>query len=348
MKKIIKTALAGFGLSGRAFHAPFLHVHPGFQLRTVMERTRNKSSQIYSDVHVVRSLTEIVTDPEIDLVVICTPNIHHFDMAKACLEAGKHVVVEKPFTNTFGEAEQLIALSHEKNLKLFVYQNRRWDGDFLTIKKILKSGVLGEIQYYEAHFDRYSPERKRAAWRDEPLPGSGLLYDLGPHLIDQALALFGKPLSVRAELQSQREGSLVDDFFEVDMHYKSMKARLVAGMLVKDPGPRYIIHGARGSFIKYGIDPQEAALRNGLMPEGEEWGVESPDQWGLVTFDYDELNFDGRIETEPGNYMGFYTNVYDVLVHGKPQAVKPEEAAVVIRVIETAVESSKKSVEIGL
>lgn len=342
MKKIIKTALAGFGLSGKAFHAPFLHVHPGFQLRTVMERTRNESSLLYPDVQVVRSLTEIVNDPEIDLVVICTPNIHHFDMAKACLEAGKHVVVEKPFTNTFSEAEQLIALAREKNLKLFVYQNRRWDGDFLTIKKILKSGVLGEIQYYEAHFDRYSPERKRAAWRDEPLPGSGLLYDLGPHLIDQALYLFGKPLSVRAELQAQRSDSKVDDFFEVELNYKGMTAKVTAGMLVEEPGPRYIIHGARGSFVKYGIDPQEAALREGQSPVGEDFGVESPETWGLVTFDYDDLNFDGRIETERGNYMGFYDNVYDVLANGKPQMVKPEEAALVIRIIEEAFENSEK------
>ncbi|MFU8843447.1 MAG: Gfo/Idh/MocA family oxidoreductase [Bacteroidales bacterium] len=348
MKKIINTALAGFGLSGKAFHAPFLHVHSGFRLKSVLERERNESQKIYPDVGVLRSLAEIVNDPEIELVVIATPNVFHYDMARECLEGGKHVVIEKPFTNTPAEAGQLIELAEAKNLNIFVFQNRRWDGDFLTIRKIIKSGVLGEIQYFEAHFDRYTPERKRASWRDEPLPGSGVLYDLGSHLIDQALTLFGKPLSVRAELQSQREDSLVDDFFEVDMHYKSMKARVTAGMLVEDPGPRYIIHGSRGSFIKYGIDPQEDALRNGLLPEGEEWGVDPPEQWGLVTFDYDELNFDGRIETEPGNYMGFYNNVYDVLVHGKPQSVKPGEAALVIRVIEAAFDSSKKSVEIEL
>jgi len=343
MKRVINTAIAGFGLSGKAFHAPFLHLHKGFALKKVLERHHEKSKEQYHDVTVVRQMDEILKDKEIDLVVICTPNVYHYEMVKSCIEAGKHVVIEKPFTHSYKEALELTELAGKKNVKLFPYQNRRWDGDFLTIKKILKSGALGDIQYYEAHFDRYSPDRKRAAWRDEELPGSGVLYDLGPHLIDQALQLFGSPESIEAVIQSQRDGSKVDDYFLISMYYPDKVAKVTAGMLVKDPGPRYIIHGNRGSFIKYGIDPQEAALRKGEMPDTEHWGEESPKTWGLVTIDYDDdLNFNGHVETEPGNYMAFYDNVYDVLTKGEKQAVKPTEAAEVIRIIEMAFEGSGK------
>lgn len=343
MKEVINTAITGFGLSGRAFHAPFLHVHKGFVLKKVLERHHEESKKQYPEVTVVRKLEDILSDKKIELVIICTPNIYHFEMVKACIEAGKHVVIEKPFTNTYKEAKELIRFAEKQDVKIFVYQNRRWDGDFLTIQKILKSGALGDIQYYEAHFDRFSPERKHAAWRDEDLPGSGVLYDLGPHLIDQVLQLFGKPQSLEADIQSQREGSKVDDYFLITMNYSGLVAKVTAGMLVKDPGPRYIIHGDRGSFIKYGTDLQEEALRKGAMPGGEYWGGETPETWGLVTIDYDDdLNFNGHVETEAGNYMAFYDNVYDVLVKDREQAVKPAEAAEVIRIIEMAFESSRK------
>ncbi|MCB2218797.1 MAG: Gfo/Idh/MocA family oxidoreductase [Bacteroidetes bacterium] len=341
MERIIKTALVGFGLSGKAFHAPFIQTHPGFHLRKILERHRNESAELYPEATIVRGLEDVLADEDIELVAITTPNIYHFEMVQKCIEAGKHVIIEKPFTNTYAEAEKLIEFADKKGVKLFVYQNRRWDGDFLTIQKIFKSGVLGDIQYYEAHFDRYAPERKHAAWRDEDLPGSGILYDLGPHLIDQALVLFGEPKSISADIQSQRKGSLVDDYFNLKIGYDELSLVLTAGMLVQDPGPRYIIHGMRGSFIKYGIDPQEAALRKGKMPGGEGWGEEEPGKWGLITIDYDDLNFDGRIETEPGNYMGFYNNVYNVLVNADEQAIKPQEAARVIRIIEMAFESSR-------
>lgn len=341
MKKIINTALVGFGLSGKAFHAPFIQTHPGFKLCKVVERHRNDSAANYPDATIVRSFDDVIKDPLIELVVITAPNIYHFEMVQKCIEAGKQVIIEKPFTNTFKEAEALIKLADRKDTKLFVYQNRRLDGDFLTIQKIFKSGVLGDIQYYEAHFDRFAPERKHAAWRDEYLPGSGILFDLGPHLIDQALVLFGEPKTIQADIQSQREGSIVDDYFNITLSYPNTTVVLTAGMLVQDLGPRYIIHGVKGSFIKYGIDPQEAELRKGEMPGGEGWGEETADKWGLVTIDYDDLNFDGRVETEPGNYMDFYNNVYNTLVNSDEQAVKPQEAAHVIRVIEMSFESSR-------
>jgi predicted dehydrogenase len=247
---------------------------------------------------------------------------------------------------TAKEADEIIQLADQAGKKIFVYQNRRWDGDFLTIQKLLKSKMLGDIEYFEAHFDRYSPERKRAAWRDEVLPGSGNLYDLGSHLIDQALCLFGNPISLLADIQSQRPGSKVDDFFEIRLRYPEMQAVVTAGMLVEDPELRYVLNGTRGSYVKYGIDPQEAQLKKGMIPNGDDWGTEDFDNWGLTAFVNQELFFEGAIETLPGNYMGFYQNVYEVLTSGAEMAVTPLEARDVIKVIELAFESQRTKQEI--
>ncbi|MEZ5084436.1 MAG: oxidoreductase [Bacteroidales bacterium] len=350
MKKPIQTAIVGFGLSGQAFHTPFLHVHEGFEIKKVLERNKTESKKIYPNVTIVKDLKEIINDKNIDLVVIATPNIYHYQQANQCLEAGKHVVIEKPFMPTSAECDEIIGLANSKNLNIFVYQNRRWDGDFLTIKKILKTGILAEIQYYEAHFDRYSPERKRAAWRDEQLPGSGILFDLGPHMIDQVLCLFGIPHSIKADIQSQRENSPVDDYFKISFSYPTKEVILTAGMLVEEHDLRYIIHGANGSFIKYGIDPQEDALRKGELPGGENWGKENPVKYGLITLDGESEDFDGVIETVPGNYMEFYNNVYKVFSGEEEQEVKPVEARNVIRLIELAFKSAKqqKAIKVDL
>ena len=341
-KKIIQTGIIGFGLSGRVFHAPFLHTHKGFEIRTIVERHKAESRSVYPYVQVVDNYNSLLNDPEIELVVVCTPNTLHFNMVKESLKAGKHVVVEKPFTPTSHEADDLIKLSESVNRKIFVYHNRRWDGDFITIQKVLKTGVLGNLAEYEAHFDRYKPDVKAGAWRELNEPGSGILYDLGSHLIDQALCLFGKPDSLKADVQKQRKGSIADDYFKINLYYKGLNVILSAGMLVDDPGPRYVIHGVLGSFVKFGIDPQEEALQNGFMPSGEHWGAESPDKWGMITIDYQELNINGTVETEHGNYMAFYDNVYNVIAKGAGQAVKPLEARNVIKIIELAIESNKK------
>ena len=347
MDQLINTAIVGFGLSGKVFYAPFVERHPGFKLTKVVERNSDHAKEVYPEVEIVRDFNEILEDKDIELVVICTPNIYHYPMVKACLEAGKHIVVEKPFMPTSREADEIIQLAEAKDRKIFVYQNRRWDGDFLTIKKLLDSGMLGDIQYYEAHFDRYSPERKRAAWRDEEQPGSGILYDLGAHLIDQVLCLFGSPETIKADIQSQRENSLVDDYFEVTLSYPEHKAVVTAGMLVKEPELRYVINGSCGTFVKYGIDPQESLLKKGNIPEGEEWGTENFENWGLTSFVANQLHFDGAIETEPGYYMGFYNNVADVLREDAEQEVTAKEGRDVIRVIELAFESSRKKEEVN-
>ena len=346
MKKIIQTGIVGYGLSGRYFHAPFLKVHPGFNVIKVLERKGETAKKLFPKVEIAGDFDSIVNDPKIELLVIATPNDLHYPMAKNCLQKGKHVVIEKPFTLTSAETDELIALADMKKLRIFVYHNRRWDGDFLTIQKLLKSGALGEVNEFEAHFDRYRPKLTTRLWREEEKNGGGVLYDLGPHLIDQALQLFGKPDKLFAKIESQRKTSKVDDYFRLVLSYGKMKAILTAGMLVKYPGPRYIIHGIIGSFVKYGIDPQEEELRKDVMPGSETWGVEDPDKWGLVTIDYADMNVHGSVETEPGNYLEFYNNVYDVLTKKAPMAVSPVEARNVIRIIELARESSVKNKEV--
>lgn len=342
MSNKIKVGLVGFGLSGKIFHAPFIDAHPDFDLRKVVERKHYNSQKKYPYVSVVRDISDLFNDKEIDIIVISTPNTLHFEMAKNSLLAGKNVVIEKPFTPTFIEAEQLISLANKKNLKLFVYQNRRWDGDFLTIKKLIKNKSIGELYEYEAHFDRFAPKLKENTWRDENIPGSGILFDLGSHLIDQAISLFGLPEYIEADIQAQRNGSKVDDYFRLNLKYKKLKVILTAGMLVKEIGPRFILKGEKGEFIKYGIDPQEEALKNGLVPTGTEWGKELQNYYGILKINNDEKITENRIKTIAGNYQGFYENVFDVLKKGKEMAVKPEDAAATIKIIEKAFESNSK------
>ena len=340
MDKKINTAIIGFGLSGKVFHAPFIHEHQGFKLSKVVERHNNHAQSIYKNIETIRDFNDLLIDDSLDLIVIATSNIYHYPMAMACLKAGKHIVIEKPFMPSSAEAEEIIQISEQKSLKVFVYQNRRWDGDFLSIKKLIAENKLGEIQYFESHFDRYSPERKRAAWRDERLAGSGNLFDLGSHLIDQAYALFGKPISVSADLQAQREGSQVDDFFEVKMSYPHHQVNISAGMLVKNHELRYLIKGTKGIFIKNGIDPQEAKLKEGKQPKGENWGKENPESWGIIEFT--ESGIIESIETEAGNYMAFYQNVYDVLINNADMDIPLSDTKDVIKIIEMAFESNQK------
>jgi len=343
MKQQLNVGLVAFGKSGRLFHAPFIHAHPSLHLAAVVERHAEESKTVYPGVEVVRDLTALLTMDAIDLVVITTPNAHHYRMARESLSAGKHVVVEKPFTPTTEEAQQLIELARARELMLTVYQNRRWDGDFRTVQALVKDGILGEIVEYESHFDRYRPGLKPGAWKEKDAPGAGLLYDLGSHLIDQALCLFGLPETVTVDLQQQRPGSVVDDYFEVVLGYGKFKAILKAGMLMRERGPRFMLHGTKGSFIKYGMDPQEEALVRGDRPGGPAWGTEPGHQWGLLNTDLNGLHYRGAIETQPGRYLDFYDNIFRAITAGEELAVTPEEARNVIAIIELARSSSRES-----
>lgn len=340
MSRLIHTGIIGFGLSGKVFHAPFIHTHPGFHLSAIVERNHHHSKEQYPYVSVLGNYRQLLDDDCIELIVIATPNSFHFPMAKECMLAGKHVVIEKPFTTTSQEADELISISRESGKKLLVYHNRRWDGDFLTVRKLVEQDVLGNIVHYEAHFDRFSPDLKPDAWRNESIPGGGNLFDLGSHLIDQAMVLFGKPEAVRAEIKAERPESQVDDFFELELFYPELSVLLKAGMLVKKPGPRYFVQGSDAIFTKYGIDPQEESLKAGEMPDLENWGVEKPDCYGKIELNNNADEKLQVVQTENGNYMGFYDNVYEVLLKNKPMEVKPQQARDVIFIIEKAFESS--------
>jgi scyllo-inositol 2-dehydrogenase (NADP+) len=346
--KQIQTAIIGFGLSGRLFHAPFIKCHHGFKLTKVVQRQGSLSKDIYPEVLLIKDYKDLLKDDSLELAVIATPNILHFEMAKEFLLAGKHVVVEKPFTPTSAEADELIRLAGESGKKIFVYQNRRWDGDFKTVQQVVYNRYLGDLLEFEAHFDRYSPGPRRSAWRNDPLPASGVLYDLGSHLIDQALILFGLPRAVFADIRWQRAESKVDDCFDIHLYYSKLKVVLKASLFVKEPGPHYTLHGTKGSFIKYGTDPQEEMLRQGIMPDSEVWGKEGPEYWGILNAELHGQQFYGTIETEPGNYIGFYDNVHDVITKGAEQAVQPEESRNVIRIIELAFESHRTKSVVAL
>ena len=339
----IKTALCSFGMSGWVFHAPFIHLHQGFELYGVFERTKNLAEEKYPGIKIFRSLEEMLADNAIELVVVNTPNYTHFEYAKLALLAGKHVVVEKPFTNTVAEAEELIALAKKQNKKISVYQNRRWDSDFKTVQQVVQQKLLGEIVEAEIHFDRFSKILSSKQHKEIPGPGAGILYDLGPHLIDQALQLFGMPDSVFADATNLRPISQVDDYVELILFYKNLRVRLKAGYLVREALPAYIFHGTKGSFIKPRADVQESDLQKGINPAAPDWGTEPEEGKGLLHTDKDGQNVTREyISSQTGNYMEYYNGLYNALRNDKPLPVTAEEGLKVIRIIEAAFASVKE------
>ena len=338
----IRVGLAGFGIAAEVMHAPFLTTMKEYQLTTVLERHNDHALRKYPFVKTVRSIEALAAEPDLDLIVITTPNDTHAPYASLAMRAGKHVVLEKPFTITSQDAKSLIAIAGETNRTLSVFQNRRYVCDFLTIKKLLGEKLLGEIVEFEAHYDRYRPGPKPNAWREENKPGSGILYDLGAHLIDQALVLFGFPKTIYADIRMQRPHAKIDDYFDLRLDYGFTKIILKSGMLVREPGPKYMIHGTNGSFIKYGEEPQEALLKAGALPDAPHWGEEPEEQWGLL---HSEIN--GTIRKEkypslPGSFGMYYRHLYDTLTSNAPLREKAEHGYNGIRMIELAIESNKK------
>ena len=337
--KQVNTAFAGYGSGGSIYNAPILSSVEGFNVTKVLTSSPKNikaAKKDFPQVKVVKEYSAIIEDPDIDLVVLVLPNHLHYTFAKQALEANKNVMVEKPFTPHSREANDLIKLAHQKKLVLSVNHNRRWDSDFQTVKKIVKNGLLGKVVEYESHFDRFRNEVK-PGWKEEKEnPGSGILYDLGSHLIDQALNLFGTPKEVFADIRTQREGATVPDAFELLLFYPNLKVTLKAGMLVKDKGPTYQVFGTKGSFVKFGADVQEEALKEGKRPiDTAEWGVEPKNIWGKLK----TLQEENLIESERGNYTAVYQNLYNAITAGEALAVKPEQARDVIRIIEAAQQS---------
>ncbi|GAA0740864.1 Gfo/Idh/MocA family oxidoreductase [Gaetbulibacter jejuensis] len=338
--KPINTALCSFGMSGLLFHAPFVNTNKGFNLYGVLERTKNLAQEKYSKIKTFRTLESLLKDDNIELVILNTPNITHYNFAKQIIQSGKHLVVEKPFTTSVEEADELIQLAKVNNVKMAVFHNRRWDSDFLTVKKIVDNNTLGDIVEAEFHYDRFDPELSYKVHKETPTEGVGSLYDLGSHIIDQTLVLFGKPKAIFANIDSFREQSKVADYFDVKLFYSNHKVTLKSSYFVKQPIPSYIIHGKKGSFLKSKADVQEAELQRGISPDVKNWGIEPASGQGLLNTQKENVSVKEYITSEAGNYMVFYDKIYESIRNDKPLPVSAEEGKAVIEIIEAALKSN--------
>jgi predicted dehydrogenase len=334
--------LIGFGFAGRTFHAPVVSAVEGLRLAAILQRTGDDAAQAYPAARLVRSLDELLALGSIRLVIIATPNTTHFELAKQCLLAGRDVVIDKPFAPTYAEAAQLVEFARPRNRLLSVYQNRRWDGDFLTIQRLISEGHFGQIGLFESHFDRFRPGLKANAWRERNEPGSGVFFDLGPHLIDQAILLFGEPEAISADIRIERDGAMVDDTFDVVLHYPRTRALLRAGVLASTQTPRFIVQGRHGGYLKFGLDPQEEALKRGESPTGASWGCEAPERWGTLSRAQGDSLATEACPTDPGDYRQYYANVRDAILGTALLAVTPQQALRVMRALEVAMESSRQ------
>ncbi|RYY36215.1 MAG: oxidoreductase [Sphingobacteriaceae bacterium] len=333
----ITAGLMAFGMSGRVFHAPFLATNPDFKLKAVVERSKKNAYEFYPDIISYNSVDELLADNEIELVVVNTASHTHYDLAKQALNAGKHVLLEKPAAATSAEVKELFDLAHQKNLKLMVYQNRRWDSGFLSVKEIIESGRLGDLIEVHFRFDRYKPVIGPKAFKETAgVPASGTAYDLGPHLIDNAIALFGNPISYHKTLGSYREGSQVPDYFHLHMMYPNqLNVFLTAGLLIGEALPAFVIHGKLGSFIKERTDVQEDQLIDGMLPTDTAYGVEPADKEGkLVTFDADTKKIIELIHSKKGDYRELFKAVYHTLREGALYPITEEHITWQIKMLE--------------
>ena len=338
---MIEVGLVGFGFAGRVFHAPVISAVPGLRLRAIVQRTGYDAATLYPDARIVKNVEELLALADIKLVVIATPNTSHYPLAKQCLLAGRDVVVDKPFTTTYAEAAELIELARQRGRLLTVYQNLRFNGDFRTICQLIEAGRLGRIALYEAHFDRYRLQLRPGAWREKAEPGSGVFFDLGVHLIDQAMALFGRPEAIAADIRIERDGAATDDAFDVILHYPRMRAMVRASMIALAPDVRFIVRGEGGAFVKYGIDPQEEALKRGEVPRGDAWGKESQSKWGTLYSPSADGVAAEIVPTLPGDYRLFYASVRDAILANALPEITNDQMLDVMHALELAQESSR-------
>jgi predicted dehydrogenase len=338
----INTAICSFGMSGRVFHAPFISTHPGFHFYAVWERSKHLAQEKYPHVKVYKTLEEMLADDSIELVIVNTPNITHYEFTKQALLAGKHVICEKPFTVTVPQAEELIQLAASQQKKLSVYQNRRYDSDYKTIKSVLDQQLLGNIVEAEFHFDRFREQISPKAHKETPVQGTGCLYDLGSHLIDQAVQLFGMPQAVFADIVAMRPVSQVDDYFELLLYYPAHRVRLKASYQVREALPGYVLHGTKGSFIKPKTDVQEDQLQAGMLPTADGYGTEPESEKGLLHTEVDGKVLREYIPSFKGNYTDYYERIYQSIRNNAPVPVSAEEGMQVIKIIEAAFRSRQE------
>ncbi|WP_374604602.1 oxidoreductase [Niveibacterium sp.] len=331
MSSTVRVGVVGFGFATATFHAPLIASVPGLELIAMSSSDPAKVLAAWPQVEVCESPDALFARPDIDLVVIPTPNETHYPLAVKALAAGKHVVVDKPFTLDAGEARDLIARAESAGRVLSVFHNRRWDADFLTVQKVLASGELGRVAHFESHFDRYRPQ-VRQRWRESGAPGSGLWYDLGSHLLDQTLQLFGTPQTISLDLAKQRDGAAADDWFHAVLRYDTLRVILHGSALVPELGPRYVLHGTLGSFTKYGLDPQEDALKLGGQPGGADWGIDP--RPGVLTISSGDTLIPHQHAGERGDYSRYYAAVRDAILQGAPNPVPASDALKVMQLIE--------------
>ena len=317
MTEPIRVGVVGFGLAGRIFHTSVVHATPGLELACVVQRSGDDAALEYPGIRLACSVEEMLSDVGIQLVVLATPNTTHFELAQQCLHQQRHVVIDKPFTLTSAEAAALIRLAREHKLLLTAYQSRRWDGDFQTVRDLIASGELGRLVSFESHCDRFRAQPRRNVWRENGGPGGGILFDLGSHCIDQALTLFGAPAAITASVRIERDNAAVDDAWDIFLEYAGplpFTVQLRATLTACAPGPRFVLHGTKGSFTKWGIDPQEDQLKSGMHFGDPGFGEEPESAWGELQLCGDAGLIQRRIRTKPGDYRGFYENVRDTLL----------------------------------
>lgn len=358
----IRTAVLGYGLAGRVFHAPFVSAVPGLELTTIVQRTGTTAADVYPEVTLLHSVDDALNDPRIELVVIATPNDSHFDLASRALRAGKHVVVDKPLATTSGDARKLIELAQSQARLLAPFHNRRFDGDFLTVKKLLTEGTLGRVVQIISRFDRFRPIQRPGTWKETGGQPNGILFDLGPHLLDQAVALFGVPDRISANDREERDKTDIDDAFQVVLEYddpifngkrlgRALRYTCEATFLAADPSPRFTVHGTKGSYVKRGVDQQEPTLIKGVakpprLDSPAPWFIDPKELWGTLTVctkptEPVELKQE-KLPTVTGDYRLFYAGVRDAIRTGSPLPIPAEDGFRNIRLLELAVEASQQ------
>lgn len=341
----LRVGLIGYGFAGQTFHAPVLSAVPGLELAAVASSQPDKVRADWPGVAVEPDSAALLARNDIDLVVIAAPNAQHHPLARAALEAGRHVVVDKPFTLDAAQARDLAALATQQGRLLSVYQNRRFDADFLTLRELLASGQLGRPVYVESHFDRFRPQ-VRERWREQAVPGAGLWVDLGAHLLDQAVQLFGRPDTLQLDTAALRDGAQVEDYFHAVLRYQTgphapLRVVLHATTLAAHAAPRYLVHGTRGSYVKHGVDPQEDALRAGARPGGEDWGVD-PLPGDLKVVAVENWVRDSSVPNRRGSYVDYYAAVRDAILGRGPNPVPPEEAVALMELLDLGARSARE------
>lgn len=327
MKSPIKTGLLSFGMSGKIFHAPFIKMHEGFELIAVVERTEKKAHLQYPDIKSYDTIDEILSDESIELIVVNTPTPTHFEFALKALNAGKHILVEKAFTSTSAEAQQLYDLARKNNLHVLPYQNRRFDTDLLSVIEVIKSGKLGRLMDMYINFDRYRPAISPKKYKEEPLPGNGLLYDLGPHLVDAVISIFGKPLSWTKSTGHFRENTKIDDYIHLQLSYPDeFQVYITARMTIVEIQPSFIVNGTKGTFVKHRTDLQEQQLVQGITPDHPQYGTEPAGSEGtLTTVSEDGTITREKIASQKSSYLTLFENVYQTIREEMPYFITEEQ-----------------------